>query len=352
MIILTTANELSSLEIVGEATISTTQPLNHSTTQRNKDLKSARKNKNDEFYTQLTDIEKELKNYTKHFENKVVYCNCDDSERSNFWKYFYLNFDRLKLKRLIATHYTENIQEDKAYKIESVDIQRGLNGKLIVDKQYLKGNGDFRSSECIDFLKQSDIVCTNPPFSLFREYVAQLIEYDKKFLIIGNLNSITCKEIFKLAKNNLIWFGQSIKSGDREFQVPKHYPLQASGFRTDNKGNNYIRVKGVRWFTNLDYDERTYSLPLFKKYTQNEYPKYDDYDAINIDKTKNIPMDYPGVMGVPITFMDKYNPEQFEILGLDDHRLVYPAWRGRGPSLNGKSIYRRVIIKNKKPNQE
>ena len=189
-------------------------------------------------------------------------------------------------------------------------------------KTKLKQNGDFRSPECIKILKEADIVITNPPFSLFREYVAQLFEYNKKFIIIGNLNALTYKEIFKLVKEEKIWFGQSIHSGDREFRVPEYYPLNSAGNRIDENGNKYIRVKGVRWFTNLDYKDRHDDLILYKEYYGNEsdYPKYDNYNAINVDITKNIPMDYKGAIGVPITFMDKYNPEQFEIVALGNSR--------------------------------
>jgi len=220
----------------------------------------------------------------------------------------------------------------------------------------LKGDGDFRSQESIELLKQADIVVTNPPFSLFREYVAQLIEYEKKFVIIGNLNALTYKEIFKLFKENKIWFGHSIHSGDREFGVPDDYPLKAAGYRVDNDGRKFIRVKGVRWFTNLDYEERHEDLILYKKYSPEEYPTYDNYDAINVNKTKDILMDYKGVMGVPITFMDKYNPEQFEILGLSasagyNKEVVGIPFKGEKdarPLINGKNIYARIFIKNKR----
>ncbi len=214
-------------------------------------------------------------------------------------------------------------------------------------KTPLQGDGDFRSDECVEILKKADIIATNPPFSLFREYIAQLEEHDKQFVIIGNVNSLSYKEVFKLIKNNQLWLGHSIHSGDREFRVSPDYPLNASGFRTDEQGNNYIRVKGVRWFTNLDYKERHEDLILYKKYTPEEYPKYDNLDAINIDKTKEIPEDYKGLMGVPITFMDKYNPEQFEIVGqmattkIDDFNFGYPY-------ISGKKKYARIVIKNKR----
>ena len=347
----------------------------------NKSLTKANKSKNDEFYTQLSDIEKELGHYKEHFKNKVIFCNCDDPEESNFWKYFSLNFDSLGLKKLISTHF----ENDKpAYKLE---ISK-TNKKEI--KTPLKQNGDFRSPECIEILKEADIVVTNPPFSLLREYVAQLIEYNKKFIIIGNINALSYKEIFKLIKENKIWLGYSIHSGDREFKVPDDYPLNASGYRVDDNGVKYIRVKGVRWFTNLDYKERHQDFLLYKTYKGNEdeYPKYENYDAINVNITKEIPMDYKGNIGVPITFMDKYNPEQFKIVALGivgsvdftsnrkmeilDKKTAKPTGRftynakgtlyrlynpktDKSPAFqdfeNGElytSIYARIIIKNKK----
>jgi hypothetical protein len=229
----------------------------------NKNLQKANKDKNDEFYTQLSDIEKELGHYKEHFKGKTVFCNCDDPEWSNFWNYFALNFEHLELKKLVSTHYEK---ENPSYKLE---ITRDVNSdgkinKLDTVKTLLKQNGDFRSPECIEILKEADIVVSNPPFSLFREYVAQLVEYDKKFVIIGNMNAITYKETFRLIKENLLWLGHSIHSGDREFRVPDHYPLQASGYRIDDEGNKYIRVKGIRWFTNIDFKERHEGLILYK----------------------------------------------------------------------------------------
>jgi hypothetical protein len=272
----------------------------------NKNLHEAKNAKKDEFYTQLSDIEKELGHYKEYFKGKIVFCNCDDPTESNFWKYFTLNFEFLELRKLIATHFEE---EKPSYKLEMV------KGKSKTIRTELKQNGDFRSPECIEILKEADIVITNPPFSLFREYVAQLIEYNKKFIIIGNMNAIACKEIFNLIQANKIWLGYSIHSGDREFRVPNDYPLDAAGSRVDNDGNKFLRIKGVRWYTNLDYKERHEDFILYKKYNENEYPKYDNYNAINVDKARDIPKDYNGVMGVPITFMDKYNPDQFKIIG-------------------------------------
>ena len=350
----------------------------------NRNLRQAKKAKKDEFYTQLADIEKELKHYKDQFRGKIVYCNCDDPYESNFFKYFAANFNALGLKKLITTSYSgspiagqqlplfeiEGLKEIKpkdaeAHRIEInevpdfnkdgaidlKDIEQLLKHTANVCAP-LKGNGDFRSEECIELLKQADIVCTNPPFSLFREYVAQLVEYDKKFLIIGNLNAITYKEIFPLIKENKIWLGASIHNGDREFRVPDDYPLSAAGYRVDKEGNKYIRVKGVRWFTNLDYKERHEELTLYKKYTPEEYPKYDNYNAIEVSKTSDIPMDYDGVMGVPISFLDKYNPDQFEIVSWSRHNdqgMDGGYWKGgkSDATINGKEVYRRILIKKK-----
>ncbi|MFA9262762.1 MAG: adenine-specific methyltransferase EcoRI family protein [Undibacterium sp.] len=320
----------------------------------NTNLKTASKAKKDEFYTQLVDIEKELRHHKEQFRGKVVYCNCDDPFESNFFKYFAANFNALGLKKLIATSYkpspiantqlvlfgdvevvapkgrpkitankfiineVDDIDGDGAFDLR--DIAEQLKANKNNEWAPLKGEGDFRSKESIELLKQADIVVTNPPFSLFREYISQLVEYKKKFLIIGNVNVITYRESFKLIKENKMWLGASIHSGDREFRVPDDYPLNAAGYRVDDEGNKYIRVKGVRWFTNFDYEERHEDLVLYKKYSPNEYQKYDNYDAINVNKTADIPMDYDGVIGVPITFLDKYNPEQFEIVGLGNSR--------------------------------
>lgn len=348
---------------------------------QNTNLHSAKNAKKDEFYTQLSDIEKELKHYKEHFKGKTVLCNCDDPRVSNFFHYFSYNFEQLGLKKLIATCYkSQNVDlfsqnnSEKAIYLEYTGDKNGDNTPNAdeIGIKHLNGDGDFRSPECIELLKQADIVVTNPPFSLFREYVAQLIEYDKKFLIIGNLNAITYKDIFRLIKDNKLWFGHSIHSGDREFQVPDSYPLNSAGYRIDEKGNKYIRVKGVRWFTNLDYNERHEDLILYKKYTPDEYPKYDNYDAINVNVTKDIPCDYNGNMGVPITFMDKYNPEQFEIIGLGisnsgieigvkpykpEHKKYRKEIQKRG-AVDGDLYmitngivdvpYARIIIKNKK----
>lgn len=261
---------------------------------KNNNLHKAKTAKNDEFYTQMIDIEKELQHYKEHFKDKTIYCNCDDPKQSNFWKYFHLNFNHFGLKKLIATHFHET---EPTYKIEYTgEDDNDCNIGVVTS---LKTNGDFRSHECIELLQESDIIVTNPPFSLFREYIAQLIEYDKKFIVIGNKNAITYKEFFPLLKNNQVWIGFNSPA---EFKTPDG---------TTNKINGLSR-----WFTNLDIIKRHEFLDLIEKYTPEKYPKYDNYDAINVDKVLDIPVDYDGVMGVPITFMDKYNTEQFEILGL------------------------------------
>lgn len=294
----------------------------------NSTLQEAKRRKSDEFYTQLTDIEKELRHYKEHFKNKTVFCNCDDPRVSNFFKYFVLNFKQLGLKRVIATCYknqdadlfSQHDCERAVYLsitpplLEELTLKHG--GLLTVDSFSeiealpLNGDGDFRSDECIELLKQSDIVVTNPPFSLFREYVAQLVEYGKKFLIIGHQNAITYKEIFPLIKNNQIWLGFGFAGGAAHF-ISKYEDVAVAG---DHR-LGMIRVSGVVWYTNLDTKKRHEELPLYKKYTPEEYPKYENYDAIEVSKTKEIPTDYDGEMGVPITFLDKYNPEQFEIIG-------------------------------------
>lgn len=287
------------------------------------DLHKAKHSKQDEFYTQLSDIERELKHYKSHFKDKVVYCNCDDPRVSNFFLYFSYNFKKLGLKKLITTCYknqdmnlfSKNDSEQAIY-LEYEGHDNNIPNVDDIEIKYLNGDGDFRSAETIELLKRADIVVTNPPFSLFREYVAQLIKFDKKFLIIGNVNAITYRDIFKLIKDDKLWLGASIHSGDREFMVPDTYPINAAGFRIDDEGKKFIRVKGVRWFTNLDYIERHEDLILYKQYIPEQYPKYENFDAINVNKTKEIPMDYQGEIGVPITFLDKYNPEQFHIIGL------------------------------------
>lgn len=316
-------------------------------------LREAKKNKNDEFYTQLSDIERELQHYRSHFKNKVVYCNCDDPTVSNFFKYFALNFKELGLKKLISSCYIR--QEATLFDFEKNKNENGYfyeymglpNQKMIPTKEdivYFNGNGDFRSKESIELLKEADIVVTNPPFSLFREFVAQLIEYEKKFLIIGNINAITYKEIFKLIQENKVWLGINLGRGISGFIVPKHYELYGTETAIDEDGNRIISPNNCLWLTNLDNFKRHEDIELTKVYSGNEeiYPTYDNYDGINVNKTKDIPLDYKGAMGVPITFLHKFNPEQFEIIkfrkGNDEKDL----------SFNGKCPYFRILIRNKR----
>ena len=312
---------------------------------KNENLHKAKDAKKDEFYTQYEDIQNELNHYEEHFKGRTVLCNCDDPFESNFCKFFLRNFNYLGLKRLICTSYgTSPVvgQQLSLFDDENEPVSRGhgyvidikevpmANGRGVSDEDIdallksrkrgvkkLKGDGDFRSDECIEYLKQADIVVTNPPFSLFREYIARLVAYQKNFLIIGNVNAITYKEIFPLIKDNRLWLGASIHSGDRKFYVPDDYPLHAAGCGIDKNGRKYIRVKGVRWFTNLDYAARHDKLVLYKKYygNEDEYPHYANYDAINVNKVADIPCDYFEEIGVPITYLDKHNPEQFEIIG-------------------------------------
>jgi hypothetical protein len=332
----------------------------------NRDLRAAAAAKKDEFYTQLSDIEKELRYYTKHCKGKTVLCNCDDPKVSNFFHYFSHNFEKLRLKKLITTCY-RNCDADlfSKHTAESgiyLEYDGDKNGSRVPDPEEIgihnfKGDGDFRSAECIELLKEADIVVTNPPFSLFREYVEQLVKYKKKFLIIGHMNAVHYKEIFKLIKEGKVWLGESIHSGDREFGVPDHYPLQAAGSRIDEKGRKYIRVKGVRWFTNMDNPIRHEQLPLYKKYSAAQYPRYDNLDAIEVSKTSEIPCDFDGLMGVPDAFLDKYNPDQFELMGIPFGNLgkaigVTRNYRGRTDitiTKGGKSRcpYSRIIIKRK-----
>ncbi len=352
----------------------------------NEGLKAAYKAKKDEFYTAYEDIQIEMNHYTDKFANKTVLCNCDDPFESNFCKFFLRNFNFLHLKRLICTSYStspivggqmtifdyldEPVQRGNGYVMDITEVPmangRGVSDddieKLLKSKKRgvkkLKGDGDFRSEECLDYLKQADIVVTNPPFSLFRDFVATLVEYEKQFLIIGNVNAITYKEIFPLIQDNKLWLGASIHSGDRKFFVPDDYPLNAASCGVDDDGRKYIRVKGVRWFTNLDYAIRHEKLVLYRRYYGNEeeYPKFDNYDAINVGKTSEIPCDYYDIMGVPITFLDKYNPEQFEIVGRADANIANeynPCYiaglkdKGGAPLVNGAFVYKRILVRTK-----
>ncbi len=318
----------------------------------NERLSQARKAKNDEFYTQLTDIEKELKHYSSHFKGKTVLCNCDDPRVSNFFHYFAYNFERLGLKKLITTCYKNQERDlfsrhdsERAIYLEFTGCKHRYDSVPTPEDigiKYLQGDGDFRSDECVQLLKQADIVVTNPPFSLFREYVAQLVEYNKKFLIIGNKNAISYKDIFKLIKENKLWLGYRNINTDMWLMLP------------ENSGQAEKIIDGIKykhinacWFTNLDHAKRHEDLICYKKYTPNGYPTYDNYDAINVDKVTDIPYDYDGIIGVPITFFGQYNPDQFEIVGnmattsVDEYSMGYPF-------INGKRKFARILIRRKK----
>lgn len=346
------------------------------------DLEAARSAKKDEFYTQLDDIAKELKYYKPYFKDKVVFCNCDDPYESNFFKYFALNFNLLGLKKLIATCYNgspiagdelpllfeidETEPKKIAYKVEITEVQDYNNDGAVnlADVQWLiqndknalsllKGNGSFDSSECIELLKEADIVVTNPPFSLFREYIALLMKYEKKFLIIGNQNAISYKEIFPLIKDNRLWLGLTMNGANRWFQVPDSYEK----YHKIENGKKYAFVAQVVWFTNLDHKVRHETIDLYKYYNESEYPSYDNYNAINVDRVTEIPCDFEGIIGVPITFLHKYSPNQFEILGMSASAGYNPEIVGipflgekdARPLINGKNTYARIFIRNKKP---
>lgn len=345
---------------------------------KNASLSNAKNAKNDEFYTQLADIENELRHYKADFYGKTVLCNCDDPFESNFFKYFAMNFNHLRLRKLICTSYDNSpvaytqlsLLDDipdrvipnkvrKAYKIEITEVDDyNKDGAVdLADVEFLlknnkntlkllSGDGDFRSPECIELLKQADIVVTNPPFSLFREYVAQLIEYDKKFIIIGNQNAITYKEIFPLLKNDRIWLGY--KSGAQEFFVPQSF--EKNNVYTTSDGRRLAKFGNICWYTNLDTTKKHENLPLYKSFSPQDYPKYDNYDAIEVSKVADIPYDYDGFMGVPITFLDKYNPEQFEIIG-HEHDINGNGGDGIAHGqfeVNGKGVYKRILIRRRK----
>jgi len=353
----------------------------------NRNLHKAKDAKNDEFYTQLPDIENELKHYKGQFRGKVVYCNCDDPFESNFFKYFAANFNALGLKKLITASYVkspivggqlplfemEGLKPSgkEPFRIEIKEVTDINNDGAInlKDVEYLlkhdkntattlRDNGDFHSDECVKLLKKADIVVTNPPFSLFREYVEQLIKFDKKFLILGDLNAITYKEIFKLIKENKLWLGYD-NGGTKWFQVPDDYDIKTESRKKIVNGVKYFSMGRILWFTNLDTTKRHGKLNLYKKYTSKEYPKYDNYNAIEVSKTADIPMNYNGKIGVPITFIDKYSPEQFEIIGLlaDKREKSEALIQGTptyldeqhkkyvGAIVNGKATYARIIIK-------
>ena len=338
---------------------------------KNSDMHKAKRAKNDEFYTQLTDIEKEMYHYREHFRGKVIYCNCDDPRVSNFFKFFSYQFETLGLKKLIATCYKNQDSDifskgdsDKAVYLEYTGDKNGnkVPDDWEVRAKPLEGDGDFRSPESIALLKQADIVVTNPPFSLFREHIAQLIEYDKKFIVLGNMGSVIYKDIFKLMKDGKLWIGYKSMGSDMLFDVPPDFAKHLVG--TKKEGSGYKVIDGVVkgrasaiWFTNLEHQRRNEEITLVKKYEGNEsdYPKYDNYDAINVDKVKDIPKDYKGVMGVPISFLDKYNPEQFSILGISrswdtsmdvEAIRIHDIKRDNG-LIGGKEKYVRLFIQNK-----
>ena len=314
----------------------------------NKTLQQARKAKSDEFYTRLADVEKEMKHYRHHFKDKVVLCNCDDPRSSNFFHYFSYNFENLGLKKLVTACYkNQNMDLFSQHDAEQaiyLDYDGDKNGNYVPDPEeiginHFKGDGDFRSKESIELLNQADIVVTNPPFSLFREYIEQLIEYNKEFVIVGSFNAITYKEIFKLIKEDKIWLGYGFKGGNAYFQTP--YPNEfARGVYNEETG--LVKFRNVTWYTNLDISKRHENLLLYKTYNPDEYPSYDNYDAIEVSKTKDIPLDYDGAMGVPITFWDISNPEQFEIIKFRKGN------DGKDLSINGKCPYFRIIIRNKR----
>lgn len=341
----------------------------------NKVMNGARAAKKDEFYTQLEDIEKEFRFYGDRFSGKTVYCNCDDPHTSNFFKYFVANFNNLGLKSLIATHFVEGAGESKedgagtlfdlgesVKDAEEEDPEESFARKAVVtnvpksmffndvenmDVDYvlslpgnslyaLKGDGDFRSEECLELLDKADIVATNPPFSLFREFISVLVERNKDFAIVGNQNAVTYKNIFPHFASGNFRFGPSIHAGDRKFYIPDNYPLGATICGVDKKGKRFVRVAGVRWFTNMDPERMPDNLILTEKFSPEKFPTYSNYGAISVMKTKEIPMDYTGLMGVPITFLDKHRPERFEIVDL----LGVPG-------INGKKLYKRIIIRHK-----
>lgn len=345
----------------------------------NKNLNNAKKAKKDEFYTQLTDIERELQHYWEHFRGKTVLCNCDDPFESNFFKYFALRFNQLGLKKLICTCYNgspvqgnelvfrfapydDEPEQKTAHKlvITEVNDMNGDGAVDLTDVRYLLENdknvlstlqtGDFRSPECIELLKEADIVVTNPPFSLFREYIGQLMKYDKKFIIVGHQNAITYKEVFPLIQSNQIWLGYGFKGAASHFYSPYDDTATAGDHR-----EKMIRVSGVIWFTNLEIPKRHEDLDLICRYSSDEYPQYDNYDAIEVGKTADIPCDYDGIMGVPITFLDKYNPDQFELLGITGNDMeMKDYWIGDykkydRPYINGQRKYPRLLIRNKNP---
>ena len=350
----------------------------------NATLNSAFIVKKDEFYTQYEDVAKEMNKHKDQLEGKHILCNCDDPFESAFFRFFVLNFEKLKLAGLISTCYADSQIAGQEYPLEGMtgaykaviteipdDTLKRPDGSLDLETLFamqgnslihLSGDGDFRSDECVALLEEADIVVTNPPFSLFREYISLLERYEKKFIILGNMNAVTYKEVFPLFRDNKVWYGESIRSGDRKFYVPDGYPLNAANCGIDDKGRRFIRVKGVRWFTNMETNRRHEPIALTCSYTSDDYPQYENYNAINVSRTQNIPFDYDGIMGVPITFLDKYSPDQFEILMLANGNArtnvssntlaevgycQHPEDRGGVGIINGKRVYVRVMIRRK-----
>ncbi len=365
----------------------------------NSNLKDSVRQKQDEFYTQLSLVESEMKHYRQHFKGKTVLCNCDDPYESNFFKYFAMNFNALGLKKLITTCFatspvtgkefqyfvnnggqlsfisSENnapVQDEngrKPYKVEITEVtDENGDGRIdLADVEFLMrnkkntmtlldGDGDFRSPECVELLKEADIVVTNPPFSLFREYIAQLLEHKKCFVIIGNQNAVAYKEFFPLLKNNEVWLGYN--SGHFWFKVPDSYEEKQTDFKIDENGQKWRRMGNICWFTNLDIEKRHEKMPLFRTYSSDIYPKFDNYDVINVNRVADIPCDYDGVMGVPITFMSQYNPDQFEIVEGSNRYGILNYWgkndeiqqrHSHGNNINGKATYFRIHIRNKYP---
>ena len=297
----------------------------------NLSLKKAKVEKNDEFYTQLNDVSKELIHYKQHFKNKIVYCNCDNLIQSAFWEYFHLNFEELELKELISTHYDNNQSTYKMVYIGKNDsnIQIGI-------KTNLQNNGDFRSQECLDILDKSDIIVTNPPFSLFREYIMCLIKHNKKFLIIAPLNAVKYKEIFPLIKDNKIWTGNGFQGGNAYFSIPPNVDTSIYAKGVYDETTRLVKFRNCIWLTNMDLEKRHKELILQKKYSSNDFPTYDNYDAIECSKVANIPYDTNKIIGVPITFLTQYNPNQFEIIGKLSNGVI-----------NGKKVYERILIRKK-----
>lgn len=340
--------------------------------------------KKDEFYTQYEDVAREMMKHREQLKGKTILCNCDDPFESAFFRFFVLNFDKLALRGLISTCYAGSPIAGREYPLEgatgaykavvtevpdehlvrpdgSLDLEPlfTMEGNSL---EHLAGDGDFRSDECVTLLNKADIVVTNPPFSLFREYISLLVRHEKDFIILGNMNAATYKEVFPLFCNNKVWYGESIRSGDRKFYVPDSYPLNAAGCGIDEGGRRFIRVKGVRWFTNLDTSRRHEPIELTCRYAPEEYPRYENYDAIDVGRTQNIPVDYDGIMGVPITFLDKYSPDQFDIIMLANgnarsnvsSKILKEAGyrphsedRGGVGIINGRRVYARILIRRK-----